>query len=570
MVNDYFSIKDTYNTMLTMFSKDFTINNIIKQGLLKEINDTNSSIDEKYLLTDTELSQGNIIKYNNMNYMIITKNENINNIYNKYTIRKCPYNVNFVIGGIINAIPSIIETKTLDLSSSQYIVLPDGKIVVTIERNDITNTISVNDKFIKMGFPWMITAIDKSLEGLILLHADIQQIGSGDDITNEIPSGASLASYSFTITPSSTTVRKGDTQQLNVSVSRNNTVLTNPNLKYSSSNTNILTVSNSGLITAIEEGTCNITVTCIEEYNSGSTTETATVTPLHNYVLSVSPTSISLDTGSTQQLIPTVTDYGINVENATFSYVSGNTSVATVSNSGLVEAIGAGDTTIMCTFIGEDSQTYTQQIPIGVELAHVYVLSVSPTSISIDNGSTQQLTVSVTDKGVTVSNPTITYSSNNTSIATVNSTGLITATGVGNCNVTCSFVGEDSQTYSQVISTTVNAVVAKTIKFSTNYNGDTEDITNYTDSGNPYKVLQGDTITVTVYAFQTSTQSNDTFTFSFSGVTASYYTKTTPDGNHFTVHNVNGDGGEYLMCQATSNLDSTLNSHICIRLAGEW
>jgi hypothetical protein len=65
-------------------------------------------------------------------------------------------------------------------------------------------------------------------------------------------------------------------------------------------------------------------------------------------------------------------------------------------------------------------------------------ISVSPTSVALDAvGQTQQLTASVTDvDGNPISSPSVSWSSDNTSVATVTGTGLVSAAGSGTAVIT--------------------------------------------------------------------------------------------------------------------------------------
>jgi len=65
-------------------------------------------------------------------------------------------------------------------------------------------------------------------------------------------------------------------------------------------------------------------------------------------------------------------------------------------------------------------------------------ITVSPTTVALDAvGETQQLTAAVTDQdGATISAPSITWSSSNTSVATVTGAGLVSAVGSGTSTIT--------------------------------------------------------------------------------------------------------------------------------------
>jgi len=151
------------------------------------------------------------------------------------------------------------------------------------------------------------------------------------------------------VTPATASLLIGATQQLTPTAkdSRNNTIAT-ATFTYSSSSTATATVSSSGLVTAVAAGTATITVT--SESKTATSTITVTAPPPVVASVTVSPSSASLTPAATQQLTPTAKDAGsVTIPDATFTYASSNTAVATVSSSGLVTAVAVGTATITVT-----------------------------------------------------------------------------------------------------------------------------------------------------------------------------------------------------------------------------
>jgi hypothetical protein len=286
MVDNYFNIGDAYNIVENEFGEEFTISTDLTDlhtGLFHKIDDKNKGIDTMYLLTNTYLQQGNIIQYRDINYIVITKNEENNqDTYNKYIVRKCPYNINFSINTSMNTVVGYIETKTIDVTTGQTIILPTGTIIVTMPLNSITNQIKVNDRFIKMKSAWKVTGLDLSLEGLLKITADIDTVQSGDDLINEIPAGSYFYNYVMTVSPESITIDAGTTQQITTTITNSGTTVENPNLTYTSDNTDIATIDNTGLVSAIAEGNCNITVSFV---GADGNTYTKTIPTVINAVV---------------------------------------------------------------------------------------------------------------------------------------------------------------------------------------------------------------------------------------------------------------------------------------------
>lgn len=67
---------------------------------------------------------------------------------------------------------------------------------------------------------------------------------------------------------------------------------------------------------------------------------------------------------------------------------------------------------------------------------HSYAISLSSNTQTLVETETYKITPTITDKGVDISNANVVYTSSDESIATVDSMGLVTAIGVGNCTIT--------------------------------------------------------------------------------------------------------------------------------------
>lgn len=142
------------------------------------------------------------------------------------------------------------------------------------------------------------------------------------------------------------------------------------------------------------------------------------------------PASLTFSVGSSQQLASTIAP--ANASNKNLSWTSDNTAVATVSSSGMVTAVSIGTATITVTT--EDGGKTATTVITTTNQIFVSSITVSPTAATITMGNTQQLTATVLPANA--SNKNITWTSSNTSVATVNSLGLVTSVAPGICNIT--------------------------------------------------------------------------------------------------------------------------------------
>ena len=198
---------------------------------------------------------------------------------------------------------------------------------------------------------------------------------------------------------------------------------------WATSNSSVATVSSAGLVTARADGSATITATS----GSASATVTATVSQAAASVtLSVlSLTFLSLS--DTTQITATVKDAGGNtMSGATVTWASSSSSVATVSSAGLVTSVADGSATITATS-GSASATVTATVSQAAAS-----VTLAPTSLSFTSfGDTTTLVPTVKDAvGNTMSGATVTWTTSNSSIATVSSAGLVTSVADGNATIT--------------------------------------------------------------------------------------------------------------------------------------
>ncbi len=226
-----------------------------------------------------------------------------------------------------------------------------------------------------------------------------------------------------------TLIYKGESLQLVATVLPKNA--TDKTVTWSSSNKAIATVNSKGLVTAKKKGKATITV----KSNDGGKTATCKITV---EVKVVKVTDVKLDKpaiskveGSTEQLTATVLPANATNKNVTWS--SSNTTIATVSNKGLVTAKKVGKATITVT-TEDGNKTATCDVTVTKKIIKVTDVNLDKTTINTEVGSTEQLTATVLPANAT--NKNVTWSSSNTAVATVDNTGLVTAKKVGKATIT--------------------------------------------------------------------------------------------------------------------------------------
>src|SRR5437867_2592281 len=186
---------------------------------------------------------------------------------------------------------------------------------------------------------------------------------------------------------------------------------------------------------------------------------TVTVAPVS--AMSVAPTAATILMGATSQLQATTTDSLGNVlTGRTVTWASNNSAVA-VGGNGLATGAGTGSATITATSEGK-SGTAT----ITVTNVPVATVTVAPTSANLQTGQTVQLTATARDaSGNVLSGRVFTWSSNSSSVASVNGSGLVTGAGAGSATITATSEGQSGTsgvtvTFVPVASVTVNPASA--------------------------------------------------------------------------------------------------------------
>lgn len=276
--------------------------------------------------------------------------------------------------------------------------------------------------------------------GTAIISASSEGVSAQASMSVMDPAPAPVANVSVALAASSLAPSQ-TTQATATTRDASNNVLTGRAIAWSSSNTGVATVSSSGLVTAVATGSAQIIAT--SEGQSGNSVLTVTATPPAPVAsVTVSLASGSLNSGQTTQATATTRDANNNVlTGRSIAWSTSNGSVATVSSSGLVTAVSAGTAQITATSEGQSgSATLTVTTPPPAPVASVTVsLAASTRNI----GQTTQATATTRDANNNVlTGRVIAWSSSNTGVATVSSSGLVTAIAAGSAQIIATSEGQ--------------------------------------------------------------------------------------------------------------------------------
>jgi uncharacterized protein YjdB len=249
---------------------------------------------------------------------------------------------------------------------------------------------------------------------------------------------AAAVAASITVDPPSVSITTGQTAQLTATVKdANGAVISGAPVSWTATSGGIAIVSSTGLVTGQSAGSATVTAT------SGSVHVDVAVTvvlPPASSVI-VSPSTVSLLISQTQQLTATVTDAGGHtLPGQTVAWLSNNTSVATVSEAGLVTAVFFGTATITGTSGAASGESH-----VTVSLVPVRRVTVTPDALAFTVGDPgTQVVVALLDsigQALGLTGRPVSWTTSKPSVATVSSTGFVTPIGPGQAVITATQTG---------------------------------------------------------------------------------------------------------------------------------
>ena len=373
-----------------------------------------------------------------------TDKKPVKGVKNTYTIRSY-YSKTKVYGkyntkGVSVTMPAIKVSKVA-LNKTSATLKSKGQTVqltATVSPSNATNKTlewkSSNTNVATVDSSGKVTAVANGTATITATAKDDSKKSASCKITVSIPSTTVPVSSVSLNKTSATLTAKGQTAQLTATVAPSNA--TNKVVTWASDNGAVATVNN-GVITAVGNGTANITVKTAD----GGKTATCKVTV--NIPVPVTPKPVSVSSVSLNKTSATLTSKGAtttltatvspsNADNKSVTWSTDNSAVATVNN-GVVTAVGNGNANITVK-TADGSKTATCKVTVSIPVP-VSSVSVTPSSVTLTKaGETTQLSATVSPSNA--DNKSVTWSTDNSAVATVNSSGVVTAVANGSCNIT--------------------------------------------------------------------------------------------------------------------------------------
>ena len=232
---------------------------------------------------------------------------------------------------------------------------------------------------------------------------------------------------SITLNAEQLTMEYGTKEQLTATVAPDDA--DNLGLTWTSDNEEVATVDENGLVTAVSVGEANITATAAD--GSGVTaTCKVTVSPKLVTSVTLNKNELTIEKSFTAQLAATVAPD--DADDLGLIWTSDNEEVATVDENGLVTAVSVGEANITATAVDGSGVTATCKVTVTPKLVTSVILDES--ELTIEKNFTEQLTATVAPDDA--DNLSLTWTSDNEEVATVDENGLVTAVGEGTATIT--------------------------------------------------------------------------------------------------------------------------------------
>ena len=329
------------------------------------------------------------------------------------------------------------EVKVSNITlNSKAVTLEIGqtaKLIATVSPQDATNTTIIwssdNTSVVLVSKDGTVTAV---APGTAKITVKSDDGGISDSCVVTVLS-ASVTGVS--LDQESITLREGESYKLNATITPSN--VDYPSLQWSSSNTEVVQVTAEGILLALKPGTSDITVTTVD----GGYTATCKVTVKDKVTgLSLEPSKMDIIVGDEADVIARLEPEDANVK---VTWQSANPDIVSVDGNGHIKALAVGDAIISATTDYKGLQSFcsihvrnkVESLTLSFTSAEAYL-----------GGDPTQLTATITPADLP--DLKIIWFSSDTSIATVDNKGAVTAKKKGTVTITVT-VENGSQIVSQ-------------------------------------------------------------------------------------------------------------------------
>jgi len=278
-------------------------------------------------------------------------------------------------------------------------------------------------------------------------------------------------SIKVSISPTSSALQVGQSQQFTATVTGPNTGLNWLVNGVVGGNSTVGTISASGLYAApatVPSSSVNVTAQSVAQ-STASASATVSITAAASVSVSISPSGTSLQVSQSQQFSAAVSGTSYTAVNWLVNgTLAGNSTVGTISSSGLYAApASVPPSSVSVTAQSAAQSTASASATVSITPALVSV-SISPTNTSLQIGQSQQFSAAVSGTINTAANWLVSgILGGNLSVGTISSAGLyIAPTSVPSSPVTVTAQSAYQPSSSATASVTITAPVASYVNLS--------------------------------------------------------------------------------------------------------
>ena len=366
------------------------------------------------------------------------------------TIKCGSMNKTFTVEQAAKAATNVAVTEVILDKTKLTLKEGDSEILLaTVKPDDATDktvTWSTSDEaVVKVDDNGKITAVK---EGSATITAKAGEKSATCSVT---VSKNVIAVTEITLNKSCLELTEGDSETLVATVKPDDA--TDKTVMWSTSDESIAKVDDNGKVTAVNEGTATITAKAGVESATCAVSISKKVIEVTSVTLN--KTELVLAEGDSETLTATVKPDDATEKTVTWS--SSNATVASVDANGKVMAVKEGKATITAK-AGEKSATCS--VTVNKKIIAVTSVTLNKTELSLTEGDFETLTATVKPDGAT--DKTVTWSSSDASVASVDANGRVTALKEGKATITAK-AGEKSATCAVSVSRKVIEVTSVTL-----------------------------------------------------------------------------------------------------------
>ena len=312
-----------------------------------------------------------------------------------------------------------LDKTNITLNNNKPVKLNE-KVLPEYTNNKKVNWKSSDEKIARVDGNGNVTAVENGTCKITATTTDGTNKTASCDVKVDIKAesiGFSLTSYKIT--------DLAQTPSFTAKILPENTA--NKNVTWKSSDTSIATVSSSGVIKAVSNGTCKITATTKDGTNLSASVDI--IVDIKAKSVALNKTSMQITSqNSINKLVATVTPSQASQKVA---WSSSNGKIATVDSKGRVKAVSNGKCKIIATTTDGTNLSASFNITVNIKATKI---TMDKTKIELTTGKeTEKITSSIEPS---IANKAVKYTSSDESIATVSSDGVVTAVGSGTCRIT--------------------------------------------------------------------------------------------------------------------------------------